>query len=622
MTHTRILARIVCIGSVSLGGAPAVALAEPVAAQQVRDAATRAVALLQSSQKVWYEKQACSSCHQQFQPAIALVVARAHGVAVDESIDATNTSRAFNFSDIDGAIQFTNVVEPALQQGYRMIAAHAAGIAPSLGTALSARFLLARQRPAGDWSGINQRPPSSSSDFAKTAYAMRAIQLFHHRADTDAAATAVRRASAWLASHEAPDTEGLTFRLLGLHWAGADRATLARAGRQLLAIQRADGGWGSVDGRASEAYSTGEALVALGDTGIVEPSDAVYQRGLTFLLQTQAADGSWHVPSRLHDPARVSPPYFESGYPYGHDQFISAAGAAWSIMALAEALPPVNAPTRTMTVAPATAAPWIETVIFGSLADLRQLLDEGLDPNATTPEGKTTALMMAAGDAGKLALLLDRGAQVDRRAISGFTALTVAAQYTHSDAAIGLLLDRGASVQSDTSGRPVPFHALGLAAHAGNASILERLHRAGDPVDRPFRLSASGGGPTAMEMAVRDGNLEVVRTLLDLGAELEGARSQEWSSLEVAVLNNRLDLVRLFLDRGANINMVDKAGYTPLLLAASIDFGETAMLELLLASGARADARSPAGKTALDLAREYQHTRFTAVLERAAQRGH
>ena len=54
---------------------------------------------------------------------------------------------------------------------------------------------------------------------------------------------------------------------------------------------------------------------------------------------------------------------------------------------------------------------------------------QGLSPNAPTTAGKTTALMMVAGDPAKLRLLLDRGADVNARAASGFTALMVAAQY-------------------------------------------------------------------------------------------------------------------------------------------------------------------------------------------------
>ena len=49
---------------------------------QVREAATRAIALLQSSQKDWYAKQSCESCHHQILPAIAFRVAREHGLTV------------------------------------------------------------------------------------------------------------------------------------------------------------------------------------------------------------------------------------------------------------------------------------------------------------------------------------------------------------------------------------------------------------------------------------------------------------------------------------------------------------------------------------------------------------
>jgi hypothetical protein len=44
----------------------------------------------------------------------------------------------------------------------------------------------------------------------------------------------------------------------------------------------------------------------------------VVERGAAFLLRTQDPDGSWYVKSR----AMKIQPYFESGFPYGHDQWI------------------------------------------------------------------------------------------------------------------------------------------------------------------------------------------------------------------------------------------------------------------------------------------------------------
>jgi ankyrin repeat protein len=619
--QTQTFALVAVLVVLTLGGSATVTAGQGLPVPRIAEAAARGVAAIQRSQAVWYEKQGCSSCHHQFQPAIAFAVARARGVAVNEAVATTN-ARSFVFPDVDAALQFNNVIEPALQEGYRLLAAHAAGIEPNLATALMARFLIARQRPAGDWSGLNQRPPSSSSDFAKTAIGVRAVQLFHHRADTETARQSVARAATWLRSHQAPDTEGRAYQLLGLHWTGSDSATRVKLARELIATQRSDGGWGSIEGRASEAYSTGEALFALHEAGEVATSDVNWQRGLAFLTRTQSADGSWHVPSRLHDPARLSPPYFESGYPYGHDQFISVAGAAWAVMALAQALPPVAVPVGPIRPATRSAAiePWLKTVVFGTVDDLRELLDKGLSPNAATSAGKTTALMMVAGDSAKLRLLLDRGADVNARAASGFSALMVAAQYGSSET-IGLLLDRGARVQVTADGRSSPSYPLALAAHAGNASILERLQRAGDPVDGAFGLSAASAGRIKpMAMAVRNGDLEVVRTLLDLGANVNGSAADPWSPLESAVHNNGVALARLFIARGANVNAIGKSGYTPLLLAASIDFGDTEMMELLLKAGARIDIKNPAGKTALDLAREYQHTRFVRILERGTER--
>jgi hypothetical protein len=59
----------------------------------------------------------------------------------------------------------------------------------------------------------------------------------------------------------------------------------------------------------------------------------VYRRGVQFLLQTQQSDGSWQVKSR----APRFQPYFDTIFPYGHDQWISASATAWGSMALSYA---------------------------------------------------------------------------------------------------------------------------------------------------------------------------------------------------------------------------------------------------------------------------------------------
>jgi hypothetical protein len=101
----------------------------------------------------------------------------------------------------------------------------------------------------------------------------------------------------------------------------------------IVAQQRPDGGWSQILTLDSDAYATGEALVALVESGARAPADPAYTRGVAFLLKTQMADGSWLVRTR----AIPIQPYFDAGFPYGKDQFVSAAGTNWATMALAYA---------------------------------------------------------------------------------------------------------------------------------------------------------------------------------------------------------------------------------------------------------------------------------------------
>ncbi len=98
----------------------------------------------------------------------------------------------------------------------------------------------------------------------------------------------------------------------------------------LVSLQRADGGWAQIPSLGSDAYSTGSALVALHEAGISVTSKT-YRRGVQYLLKTQHADGSWRVLTRT----LRTQVFFESGFPHGTHQYISAAGTNWATQALA-----------------------------------------------------------------------------------------------------------------------------------------------------------------------------------------------------------------------------------------------------------------------------------------------
>ena len=128
-------------------------------------------------------------------------------------------------------------------------------------------------------------------------------------------------------------TEDRAFQILGLVWAGGNKDTVRTAACGLIAEQRPNGGWAQHASLASDAYATGQALVALHEAGAVAIKDEAYQRGVKFLVSTQLEDGSWYVRSR----SIPFQPYFESGFPHGPDQWISVAATNWAATALAPA---------------------------------------------------------------------------------------------------------------------------------------------------------------------------------------------------------------------------------------------------------------------------------------------
>jgi hypothetical protein len=144
----------------------------------------------------------------------------------------------------------------------------------------------------------------------------------------------IGRARDWLLDAKPATNDDRAMQLAGLYWAGAGQDKLRSLGRALIAAERADGGWSQNPNLASDAFATGESLWALQESGILDPSDAVYQRGVKYLLNTQGEDGSWYVPSR----APKFQPYFQSGFPFEHDQWISSAATGWAVMALAPAM--------------------------------------------------------------------------------------------------------------------------------------------------------------------------------------------------------------------------------------------------------------------------------------------
>jgi hypothetical protein len=204
---------------------------------------------------------------------------------------------------------------------------------PDASTDALVHNVIAQQRAAGNWHvGMVSRPPMEDGDFSRTALGIRLLQTYGPEGRKVELQNRVARAARWLAANQPKTTEDIDMQLLGLKWAGAARRATEGGVRRLILLQREDGGWGQTPDLPTDAYATGQALYTLHELG-VSVKDPVYRRGVQYLLQTQAADGTWYVKSR----AAKFQPYFESGLPYGHDQWISASATSWAAMALSYA---------------------------------------------------------------------------------------------------------------------------------------------------------------------------------------------------------------------------------------------------------------------------------------------
>ena len=56
-----------------------------------------------------------------------------------------------------------------------------------------------------------------------------------------------------------------------------------RIAKDLIAAQNPDGGWSQLSTLPSDAYATGQALMALSESGSLTISSPAYQRGVQYL---------------------------------------------------------------------------------------------------------------------------------------------------------------------------------------------------------------------------------------------------------------------------------------------------------------------------------------------------
>jgi ankyrin repeat protein len=301
--------------------------------RSIPDAVKPALTLLEQQSHNFIRIGGCNSCHAQDLPSAAAAIARDRGLPapklipqLPQSMHTLNPSRVMDLGGVSVASMGWELFDFAANHAPR-----------DEYTDATIRFIKVMQTPEGNWQAFeSRRPPMNTGQYQTAALAIYALKSYTPLPEKEDRDKVIARAAAWLEAAKPVTSQDRAFHLMGLSWSNASSASVSSALKALIASQRPDGGWSQLPTMWSDAYATGQALYALSASGKIPATDPVYQRGVKYLLRTQAPDGSWHVKTR----SIWIQPYFESGFPYGHDQWISAAGTGWAVMALSQTVEP------------------------------------------------------------------------------------------------------------------------------------------------------------------------------------------------------------------------------------------------------------------------------------------
>jgi len=171
-----------------------------------------------------------------------------------------------------------------------------------------------------------------------------------------------------------------------------------------------------------------------------------------------------------------------------------------------------------------------------------------------------------------------------QKEIRDFLVLRGAVLELHEAAAAGDLARVKQLVEKDAalarSYSPDGFPVVALAAVFGNLEITKYLHAKGADINA---AATNGSGYNALSGAVTSGHTEIVKWLLENGAEPNYRYSNDYSPLLNAAANGHLEILKLLQARGADLHARTSDGKNALAYAE--ERKHTAIAEYLRAQG-------------------------------------
>jgi hypothetical protein len=306
---------------------------------------------LQTECADWLKTRHCAACHHVPMPLWALSEADRYGYAIDKKFVADTVESLLGSRDkLLASKIFPNPADPpdprpqgrGLNMGLPFLAVAARsfpmleqGQKQSLN--LIADEIVKKQQPDGSWEffATLRRPPINESQTTDAAWIIMALEGEMGPDAPHSQRTALSKAIDWFDAATPSDIhqEKVLKVLVGARSA-KPRDTMQTAIDELLALQRADGGWSqTVPELKSDAFATGQTLYVLSHAGYSAERPEI-KRAMDFLVATQLPDGSWPMISRSTPDG--SPGSSKLLTP------ITCAASSWATLGLARLAPKGN----------------------------------------------------------------------------------------------------------------------------------------------------------------------------------------------------------------------------------------------------------------------------------------
>ena len=289
-----------------------------------------------------------------------------------------------------------------------------------------------------------------------------------------------------------------------------------------------------------------------------------------------------------------------------------------------------------------------EAAARGNVPLAEFLLSKGADQSATTKEGWTPlAVASVLGRTDMVRLLLQKGSNPNVQDEKGQSPLFLALQFGHAEVAMTLLKSGADASVVPKQGLPTStLHQAAYGIEDLTVELCVRLVNAGadiehqgweaeTPLNEAARLGKGkavlallkcGATPntvggyyfkTPVMWAASHGDVELTRALLNAGAFITGEAEGDERQLDAlvsAVEAGEPATARLLLSAGADPNTVIKETGRPLINTA-VQHENKALIEVLLAAGAKVTAKDGDGRSALDIAQDSNDEAIRTMLE-------